>query len=93
MMNFAPIQKTSTRKDDGKSDHWSSRKKTKNKRVLLTGKSDATVVGEAVAVEFFKLRHVIHSASVDLFWQHVSTVQKPAIVGSYCLQQTSKNVT
>lgn len=49
---------------------------------FCTGGLDAAVVGELVAVELFKLRHAIHSASVVLLWQHVSTVQKPAMVGS-----------
>jgi hypothetical protein len=57
------------------------------KIMVLTGGLDASSpgVGVAATVEFLNSRHAVHPDSVDLLWQHVSTVQKPAMSGSYCL--------
>ena len=63
---------------------------TKSNTRVLTGGSDAAVVGELVAVEFFNSKHAIFPASFVLLWQHVSIVQKPAAVASYCLIRQEK---
>lgn len=53
--------------------------------MVLTGGT-----GEVVGVEFVNSKHASFPASFDLLWQHASTVQKPAAVGSYCINGTEK---
>lgn len=53
--------------------------------VVLTGGVDTTSEGGVDRVEFVNSKHAILPDSVVLLLQHVSTVQKPAEVGSYCL--------
>jgi hypothetical protein len=63
---------------------------TKSNTRELTGRSGADVAVEFVAVEFFNSKHAIFPASFVLLWQHVSIVQKPAAVASYCLIRQEK---
>ena len=60
--------------------------------VVLTGGLDApfTVEGEVVGVEFVNSKHDDITASLDLLSQHLSIVQKPALLGIGCIQSKEK---
>jgi hypothetical protein len=55
--------------------------------VVLTGGLDApfTVEGEVVCVEFVNSKHDDIPASLDSLSQHLSIVQKPALLGIGCI--------